>query len=43
MKIVVPASNGKLCSHFGKCDYFAFVDVDLEKKEIKNMEEQTLF
>ncbi len=40
MKIVVPASNGKLCSHFGKCDYFAFVDVDLEKKEIKNMEEK---
>lgn len=40
MKIVVPASEGKLCSHFGKCDYFTFVDVDLEKQEILNIEEK---
>ncbi len=40
MKIVIPASEGKLCSHFGKCDYFAFFDVDLEKKEILKAEEK---
>ena len=34
MKIAIPTANGKLCSHFGHCESFTFVDVDLSKKEI---------
>ena len=34
MKIAIPTANGKLCSHFGHCESFTFVDVDLNKKEI---------
>lgn len=40
MKIAIPTLEGKLCSHFGHCESFTFVDVDLETKEIldvKNM------
>lgn len=34
MKIVIPTLEGKLCSHFGHCETFTFVDVNLETKEI---------
>jgi ATP-binding protein involved in chromosome partitioning len=30
MKIAVPISGGKLCSHFGHCELFAVMDVDGE-------------
>jgi len=38
MKIAIPVTGGKLSSHFGHCEEFAFVDVDLEKKTIVSIE-----
>ncbi len=38
MKIAVPTAEGKLCSHFGHCDSFTFVEVNPETKEILNVE-----
>ena len=38
MKIVIPTENEKLCSHFGHCESFTFVDVNPETKEILNIE-----
>lgn len=38
MKIAVPVQDGKLCSHFGHCESFAFADVDPVSKEILNIE-----
>ena len=38
MKIVIPAQDGKLCSHFGHCESFTFVDVNPQTKEILNIE-----
>lgn len=40
MKIIVPSKEGKLCGHFGHCEYFSFVDVDNETKEIISIEEK---
>jgi ATP-binding protein involved in chromosome partitioning len=34
MKIAIPVANGKLCAHFGHCEYFALIDVDPSKKQI---------
>ena len=34
MKIAIPLAEGKLCIHFGHCETFALIDVDVEKKEI---------
>lgn len=38
MKIAVPTANGLLCPHFGHCDEFTIVDVNLETKNITNTE-----
>lgn len=38
MKIVIPTKDEKLCAHFGHCESFSFVDVNLETKEILNIE-----
>lgn len=38
MKIVIPTQDGKLCSHFGHCESFTFVDVNPQTKEILNIE-----
>ena len=38
MKIVIPTEDEKLCSHFGHCESFTFVDVNPETKEILNIE-----
>lgn len=35
MKIAVPTVEGKLCTHFGHCQQFCFVDVN-EQKQITN-------
>lgn len=40
MKIVIPSSEGKLCGHFGHCDYFSFVEIDTDKNEILSIEEK---
>lgn len=34
MKIALPVAEGKLCMHFGHCQFFAMVEVDPEKKAI---------
>lgn len=36
MKIAVPIVNGKLCMHFGHCQQFAIVNVDMENRVIKS-------
>ncbi len=36
MKIAVPVVNGKLCMHFGHCQQFAIVDVDMENRVIRS-------
>lgn len=40
MKIVIPSAEGKLCGHFGHCEYFTFVDANPETKEILNIEKR---
>lgn len=37
MKIAIPTLEGKLCSHFGHCETFTFVEVNPETKEILNI------
>lgn len=32
MKIAVPVAEGKLCTHFGHCQQFAFVEVTADNK-----------
>ena len=32
MKIAVPTVEGKLCTHFGHCQQFCFIEVNDEKK-----------
>ena len=34
MKIAIPASDGKLCMHFGHCEKFVLIDVDQASKTI---------
>ena len=34
MKIAIPTAEGKLCLHFGHCEKFAIVEVDVESKTI---------
>ena len=38
MKIAIPTQSGKLCSHFGHCESFTFVEVNPETKEILHTE-----
>ena len=40
MKIVIPSADEKLCGHFGHCEYFTFVEVNPESKEILNIEKK---
>ena len=39
MRIAVPLADGKLAMHFGHCDAFAFVDVDLAEKKMLKRED----
>jgi len=34
MRIAIPVVQDKLSPHFGHCEEFALIDVDLEKKEV---------
>lgn len=34
MRIAIPVAGGKLATHFGHCDEFALIDVDLGQKAI---------
>ena len=38
MKIAIPLTNGKISAHFGHCEQFAIIDVDVDKKEVKSSE-----
>ncbi|MCK4606686.1 MAG: NifB/NifX family molybdenum-iron cluster-binding protein [candidate division Zixibacteria bacterium] len=38
MKIAIPTVDGVLCPHFGHCQQFAVLDVDLETKSITKSE-----
>jgi len=35
IRIAIPVSDGKLCTHFGHCETFSFVEVDEGSKQIK--------
>ncbi|MFH1139126.1 MAG: NifB/NifX family molybdenum-iron cluster-binding protein [Pseudomonadota bacterium] len=39
MRIAIPLSNGRLAPHFGHCQQFALLDVDLETKQILTRED----
>jgi ATP-binding protein involved in chromosome partitioning len=41
MIIAIPLAEGKLCMHFGHCETFALIDVDMEKKAITGQRELT--
>jgi len=34
MKIAIPLAKGKLAMHFGHCEQFALVDIDVQNKKI---------
>ena len=36
-QIAVPVEQGQLCMHFGHCEQFALVDVDMENKSIEKV------
>ncbi len=38
VKIVIPTKNEKLCSHFGNCESFTFVEVDQKANNIISIE-----
>ena len=38
MKIAIPMTNGQISSHFGHCEQFAIIDVDIDNKKIINSE-----
>lgn len=38
MRYAVPVSNGRLSPHFGHCEHFALIDVDVETKAIVSKE-----
>ncbi|MDK2954913.1 MAG: hypothetical protein PWQ57_409 [Desulfovibrionales bacterium] len=40
-RIAVPCAQGRLCMHFGHCEQFALVDVDLKDRSIKNVTMET--
>lgn len=39
MRIAIPLAEGQLAMHFGHCEKFALIDVDLDKKEILGRED----
>lgn len=42
MRIAIPLADGKLATHFGHCEKFALIDVDvIEKKILKREDIQT--
>lgn len=38
MKIALPSRNNKIDDHFGHCEYFTVLTIDMNKKEIVNTE-----
>ena len=38
MKIAIPMTNGTISSHFGHCEQFAIIDVDVDNKKVISSE-----
>ena len=38
MKIAIPTADGRLCPHFGHCQVFTIIDVDVDSKTINSTE-----
>ncbi len=38
MRYAIPVSNGKLAEHFGHCEQFALIDIDVDRKAIVRKE-----
>jgi len=38
MRFAVPVTDGRLATHFGHCEHFAFIDVDEATKGILSKE-----
>ncbi|MBN2430048.1 MAG: NifB/NifX family molybdenum-iron cluster-binding protein [Acidobacteria bacterium] len=36
MRIAIPVANGRLCAHFGHCESFAIIDVDMENNSLSS-------
>lgn len=41
MRFAIPTANGKLAAHFGHCEQFSFIDVDMTTQKIIKREEIT--
>ncbi len=41
MRIAVPVENGVLCSHFGNCQQFSFIDVNPDTRQITEISFKT--
>ncbi len=41
VKIAIPVANGVMCMHFGHCETFALLDVDLEQRRVVSREDLT--
>ena len=39
MRIAIPLAEGRLSMHFGHCECFALVDVDVEQKQVLKRED----
>lgn len=38
MRFAIPVSNGRLATHFGRCEHYALIDVDQIRKAIVHKE-----
>ncbi len=38
MRIAIPVAAGKLAAHFGHCEQFALIDIDVAGQEVKGQE-----
>ena len=38
MKIAIPLTNGMISAHFGHCEQFIIIEVDVDKKEVISSE-----
>ena len=41
MKIAIPISDGSLATHFGHCESFALIDVELEQRSVLGRQDVT--
>ena len=38
MRIAIPVAGGRLCPHFGRCEQFAIVNADAQKKKLVSLD-----